>query len=1082
MDDWQLLNEYVGTGSESAFRSLVERHINLVHSVAMRHVRDADQAREVSQAVFILLAQKAGSMRPSVVLSAWLFRTTRFVAARALRSEQRRSRREQEAVRMQTLNYSPETVSRLAPVLDEALNDLSDKDRESLLLRFYEEQSLGQVGGRLGITEEAAKKRVSRALEKLRAAFARRGFGVSAAVVTTVLSEKIAEAAPASLANGIASAAMASTSKALPALVHQVLQAWRWAKIRMGLGIGVAIVATFFVIREIASRDSIATHNDAVATILPSDIAKATTPAVGATLDNPRGARPFLFKVVDIETGAAIASAEIHARYWSGPGLEPRDDLVTGADGVCAVPLPEGELGRLDLGIIAPGYVQKFFTWWPSHFGPLPRSYTFKVERGVSIGGFVRDPAGRPVANASIVLHFPEVGESDSRERKPERLGFFEDLAVATTDANGRWQCANLPPRYNDFSISVKHTDFPNRQFQVQQDNPGSAEGLSIAELYAGKAVLTFRPGLTLSGLVEDEQGKPIAGAKICVSRWADPKRPAAVTDTRGNFRVAKLTGPVPITVVADGYAPERSANVDPSQTPIRIQLKPASVLRIRVVDSSGQPVPQADVAIEEWREHGALELREPTDNNGVFEWRSAPGDALKVCILKPGYLISRNNEVRANGADQVITIRQQFRVTGRVVDAETGERLASFKAVPGYGILPKWDIGETTAGRDGQYDLSFSEADPPYSIRVTAQGYTQVDSTPMTDDPNPQSCDFELRRVDPEKAIQGTAFLPNGRPAANIDIAVCTIEKGVCIGQGRVARHSSARPIKTDPRGWFEFPSQRDSHTIIAVGPEGIGCAPLQGDAKSLQIRLQPWGRITGSVRLAAGSAGQRVQLLDQSFSRYGGGTSLDFEFSAISDAEGHFVIEQAPPGEYDLYIAPNDGTPFRHRTPILVKPDQTVEVQIGGSGQAIRGRFELADAPANVNWSNQIGFVTFQTSKVPPQPPGTLDRAALEEWKREFWQSEAGRALAREQDSIALQIGSDGSFVAENVKPGEYELTLQLYDRVGDRTSSNRWRDSKQIGNLNRKKIVITEASSDEPVDLGAILLTPTGQSAKR
>ncbi|HMJ65326.1 MAG TPA: sigma-70 family RNA polymerase sigma factor, partial [Candidatus Binatia bacterium] len=140
MDDWQLLNEYVGTGSESAFRSLVERHINLVHSVAMRHVRDADRAREVSQAVFILLARKAASLRRSVVLSAWLYRTARFVAARAVRSEQRRSRREQEAVRMQTLNYSPETVSRLVPALDEALDELNEKDRQPLLLRFYEEQ------------------------------------------------------------------------------------------------------------------------------------------------------------------------------------------------------------------------------------------------------------------------------------------------------------------------------------------------------------------------------------------------------------------------------------------------------------------------------------------------------------------------------------------------------------------------------------------------------------------------------------------------------------------------------------------------------------------------------------------------------------------------------------------------------------------------------------------------------------------------------------------------------------------------------------------------------------------------------
>jgi hypothetical protein len=226
----------------------------------------------------------------------------------------------------------------------------------------------------------------------------------------------------------------------------------------------------------------------------------------------------------------------------------------------------------------------------------------------------------------------------------------------------------------------------------------------------------------------------------------------------------------------------------------------------------------------------------------------------------------------------------------------------------------------------------------------------------------------------------------------------------------------------------------------------------------------------------------GKRVQLLDDSFSLYGGGTSLDFEFSATSDAEGRFVIEQAPPGEYDVYIAPNDGTPYQHRTPVSVRAGQTIEAQIGGSGVVINGRFELAEAPMEINWSNQIGFLTFQTSKVPPQPPGGLDRTGIERWKREFWESESGRTFARNQNSIALQIGSDGAFVAENVKPGDYELTIQLYDRVGDRTSGNRLRDSKLIGSLSRKKINIPDASPDEPVDLGAIMLTPTGQQAKR
>src|SRR5688572_33219123 len=134
MDDWQLISEYAKNGSERAFRELVERHLGLVHSVALRQVRDPELAREVSQAVFILLARKAASFRDSVVLSAWLFRTTRFVAARAVRSEARRLRREQEAFRMQEFQSPSEAAPHLGPVLDEALGELSESDRRALLI------------------------------------------------------------------------------------------------------------------------------------------------------------------------------------------------------------------------------------------------------------------------------------------------------------------------------------------------------------------------------------------------------------------------------------------------------------------------------------------------------------------------------------------------------------------------------------------------------------------------------------------------------------------------------------------------------------------------------------------------------------------------------------------------------------------------------------------------------------------------------------------------------------------------------------------------------------------------------------
>ncbi|HEV2330081.1 MAG TPA: sigma-70 family RNA polymerase sigma factor [Verrucomicrobiae bacterium] len=167
-DDMELVRSYTRHSSGEAFATLVSRHINLVYSVALRQVRDAHLAEEIVQAVFIILARKAGSLSKKTILSGWLCRTTRYVSANALKVQWRRQRREQEAY-MQSALEEPESDdwAQIAPLLDSALSKLSEKDQNAIVLRFFENRDLTEVGAALGATEAAAKKRVSRALEKM---------------------------------------------------------------------------------------------------------------------------------------------------------------------------------------------------------------------------------------------------------------------------------------------------------------------------------------------------------------------------------------------------------------------------------------------------------------------------------------------------------------------------------------------------------------------------------------------------------------------------------------------------------------------------------------------------------------------------------------------------------------------------------------------------------------------------------------------------------------------------------------------------------------------------------------------------
>src|ERR1017187_7556109 len=172
-DDLTLLREYAARNSEAAFATLVSRHVNLVYSVALRSVGNPHLAEEITQAVFIIFARKANALGYKTILSGWLCRTARYAAANALTIQRRRQRREQEAHMQKLLNEpdTNETWTHIAPLLDDAMAKLGQKDHDALVLRFFENKNFLEVGAALGASEDAAKMRVNRALEKLRKFF-----------------------------------------------------------------------------------------------------------------------------------------------------------------------------------------------------------------------------------------------------------------------------------------------------------------------------------------------------------------------------------------------------------------------------------------------------------------------------------------------------------------------------------------------------------------------------------------------------------------------------------------------------------------------------------------------------------------------------------------------------------------------------------------------------------------------------------------------------------------------------------------------------------------------------------------------
>jgi RNA polymerase sigma factor (sigma-70 family) len=207
--DQQLLRDYAERQSEAAFGVIVQRYVDLVYSAALRLSCDAHAAKDVTQGVFVALAQNAQQLIDRPALAGWLHGTARNLAAKTVRSEVRRRAREQEvAVMNQILSAAPDSSwEHIAPHLDDALGELDDTDREAVLLRYFKNHDLRTVGATLGISDDAAQKRVSRAVERLREFFARRGVTVGASGLTVVISANAVQAAPVGLALTISTAA-----------------------------------------------------------------------------------------------------------------------------------------------------------------------------------------------------------------------------------------------------------------------------------------------------------------------------------------------------------------------------------------------------------------------------------------------------------------------------------------------------------------------------------------------------------------------------------------------------------------------------------------------------------------------------------------------------------------------------------------------------------------------------------------------------------------------------------------------------------------------------------------------------------
>jgi RNA polymerase sigma factor (sigma-70 family) len=219
---------------------IMSQHVDMVYSTARRLVGDSHLAEDVAQAAFIALARKIDRVEDRTI-AGWLVNATRLAAKEAMRSQRVRKSNESTAATLRREASRPTddaTSEHLLPLLDEALSKLSEADRAAVAIRFFEGKSFEQVGAALGTTEEAARKRVVRAVDKMRRFFLQQGIKTGVGGLTVILAAQQATKAPAAIAAGTASGGSTTAIQ----LGKGVLYMMRWTQIKIGLIIAMVLV------------------------------------------------------------------------------------------------------------------------------------------------------------------------------------------------------------------------------------------------------------------------------------------------------------------------------------------------------------------------------------------------------------------------------------------------------------------------------------------------------------------------------------------------------------------------------------------------------------------------------------------------------------------------------------------------------------------------------------------------------------------------------------------------------------------------------------------------------------------------
>jgi RNA polymerase sigma factor (sigma-70 family) len=1063
----ELLRRYVDDRSEPAFEELVEQHIDLVFSSALRRVNgDVATAQDVTQAVFTELARNAPKLTQHTSLAGWLYTSTRYLATKTLRTEQRRRCHEQEAHEMNKLLHSTDldtTWQELRPMLDDAMHDLSSTDREAILMRYFERLPLAEIGARLSLKENAAHMRIERAIDRLRAALSKRGVTSTITALAVLLTGRAVGSAPPGLSAQVSRAALA-TAAATGGLTWGLL---KLVSLMKGHALAVAgaaaLVAAFIVVPKLATTETTSTVTASTAST--QEKATALMPSVaagaGAVVDSAPVAaavsttNQMTIRIIADDTGKSVAGATIE--FFVGEKaqrgmivLSPLTRLTATDQGVCEIPVSRGSAGVLLIRSRNDGFVDTDYTWNPNRGERVPQQYTLRLVRAVPIGGQVVNEEGQPVAGAEVSVQNSETSDSETSPNPPHISTDAGEQTV--TDINGRWRIDRFSKEAIPMiSFQATHPDYAVDGWIISMGD-SEVERQRLAGTYIYKLDL----GMTVAGIIVDSDGQPVAGAKVSVQSGTRSRETTNQSD--GTFTLTGCKAGVgQINAEAHGFALATfNVALTNNQTPLRLELRRGYLLRLRVVDTNGLPVPNAIarpnfnptvVGTDVVRVIRPDLFQRQTGPDGLINWDSAPSSELLFSIQADGYIWANNVSVKADGEEHLITLQAARAISGSVQDAATSQPVSRFRIItgnlgfPGATGLTNVHWGEGQTFRDGKFRCVDDSPAVGLMFKFEADGYVPFVTRAIGPDEGDVSFDITLQ---PAVAATITVVLPDGRPATNASIGFempGTYLNWVPGGFERTPMGGYTNVFSTDDSGRFVLPPDDTITRVIAACSDGYAEAAPATLADKATMRLQPWGRIDGTFLSDGKPAAGRVLTVGTSSQEGPTVRVLNvYHLNVETDVEGHFSIPKVPPGQLILFQEEMQGA-FRGFTPlqnpaVTVRPGETTTVSL-----------DLHSVTARLRWPVDVSRDT--------------------NWRVSGWISRA-EVLGQPTSEGSLRETDDGTWQAEDLPAGNHTIQfIVLPPAPRGIPVKPLWRAEMPL--------IIPDGLFGGPVDAGEIVLRP-------